>query len=49
MEVDNQGSHTDQRVDGGQVGHSAIKWSAIVIIVLAILYFLAKYVVPLLG
>jgi len=29
------------------VGNSAIKWSAIVIIVLAVLYFLARYVVPL--
>lgn len=29
------------------VGDSAIKWSAIVIIVLAVLYFLARYVVPL--
>lgn len=31
------------------VGHSAIKWSAIVIIVLAILYFLARYVIPLMS
>ncbi len=31
------------------VGDSAIKWSAIVIIVLAVLYFLARYVVPLFG
>lgn len=29
------------------VGNAAIKWSAIVIIVLAVLYFLARYVVPL--
>lgn len=29
------------------VGDSAIKWSAIVVIVLAVLYFLARYVVPL--
>lgn len=29
------------------VGNSAIKWSAIVIIVLAVLYFLARYVIPL--
>lgn len=31
----------------GVVGNSAIKWSAIVIIVLAVLYFLARYVIPL--
>lgn len=29
------------------VGEAAIRWSAIVLIVLAILYFLARYVVPL--
>jgi len=28
-------------------GSEAIKWGAIVVIVLAILYFLARYVVPL--
>ncbi|MBE3577632.1 MAG: hypothetical protein IMX00_08060 [Limnochordales bacterium] len=28
-------------------GSEAIKWGAIVIIVLAILYFLARYVIPL--
>lgn len=32
---------------GTTVGNDAIKWSAIVIIVLAILYFLAQFVVPL--
>lgn len=30
-------------------GSDAIKWSAIVLIVLAILYFLARYVMPLFG
>jgi len=29
------------------VGSDAIKWSAIVIIVLAVLYFLARFVIPL--
>lgn len=42
----------DEREDspketGEVVGNSAIKWSAIVIIVLAVLYFLAMYVIPL--
>lgn len=32
-----------------EVGASAIKWSAIVIIVGAVLYFLAQYVMPLFG
>lgn len=31
------------------VGNDAIKWSAIVIIVLAVLYFLAQFVIPLFG
>lgn len=38
--------------EGGEaraVGSDAIKWSAIVIIVLAVLYFLARFVVPLFG
>lgn len=30
-----------------EVGTSAIKWSAIVLIVGAVLYFLAQYVIPL--
>lgn len=30
-------------------GSEAIKWSAIVIIVLAILWFLARFVIPLIG
>ncbi len=34
---------------GSMVGYAAIKYAAIVIIVLAILYFLAVYVVPLLS
>lgn len=34
--------------DGAAVGQAAIKWSAIVIIVVAILYFLGRHVVPLL-
>lgn len=34
--------------DGAAVGQTAIKWTAIVIIVVAILYFLGRYVVPLL-
>lgn len=29
------------------VGAHAIKWGAVVVIVLAVLYFLAQYVVPL--
>lgn len=29
------------------VGTAAIKWSAIVVIVLSVLYFLARYVIPL--
>lgn len=40
----------DPRDDGGAaraVGSDAIKWSAIVIIVLALLYFLARFVIPL--
>ena len=44
--------HGQDSTDGGgsaSVGASAIKWSAIVIIVLAVLYFLARYVVPLFG
>lgn len=34
--------------DGASVGQAAIKWGAVVIIVLAILYFLARFIVPLL-
>lgn len=37
------GGNTNSRVVGGE----AIKWGAIVIIVLAILWFLAQYVIPL--
>lgn len=33
--------------EGTAVGESAIKWGAIVIIVLAVLYFFAQYVIPL--
>lgn len=33
----------------GAVGTAAVKWGAIVIIVLAILYFLARFVMPLFG
>ncbi|HEY8495608.1 MAG TPA: hypothetical protein VIK98_01015 [Limnochordales bacterium] len=36
------------RDEGHQAGTAAIKWGAIVIIVLAILWFLARYVIPLL-
>ncbi len=32
---------------GEPVGVAAIKWGAIVVIVLAILYFLARFVLPL--
>ena len=35
--------------DGGLVGYAAIKYTAIVIIVLAILAFLAWYVLPRIG
>ncbi len=39
----------DSRGDQAQhAGTAAIKWGAIVIIVLAILWFLARYVIPLL-
>ncbi|MDD2629201.1 MAG: hypothetical protein PHV61_03420 [Limnochordia bacterium] len=31
------------------VGVAAIKWGAIVAIVIAVLYFLAKYVIPLIS
>ncbi|HEY8418379.1 MAG TPA: hypothetical protein VIK93_10155 [Limnochordales bacterium] len=34
--------------EGQHAGTAAIKWGAIVIIVLAILWFLARYVIPLL-
>lgn len=37
----------DGGAGGSQIGSSAIKWSAIVIIVLAVLYFLAQFVIPL--
>lgn len=37
----------DEGRGGALVGSSAIKWSAIVIIVLAVLYFLAQFVIPL--
>ncbi|MBO8141395.1 MAG: hypothetical protein H0Z37_04340 [Firmicutes bacterium] len=37
----------DGRGNGHQVGTAAIKWGAVVIIVLAILWFLARYVIPL--
>lgn len=32
---------------GDPVGTAAIKWGAVVIIVLAVLWFLARYIVPL--
>lgn len=36
--------------DGGEpVGTAAIKWGAVVIIVVAVLWFLARYVIPLFG
>lgn len=34
-------------VGGDSVGTAAIKWGAVVIIVIAVLWFLARYVVPL--
>ncbi len=37
----------DSSATRSEVGTSAIKWSAIVIIVGAVLYFLAQYVMPL--
>lgn len=46
--ADEQESGSRSGGDGAAVGQTAIKWSAIVIIVLAILYFLARYIVPLL-
>ena len=33
--------------NGQRVGTAAIKWAAVVIIVVAILYFLARFVIPL--
>ncbi len=48
MPVDEPSSGERHGGDGAAVGQTAIKWSAIVIIVLAILYFLARFVVPLL-
>lgn len=32
---------------GEHVGSAAIKWGAVVIIVIAVLWFLAQYVIPL--
>jgi len=32
---------------GEPVGTAAIKWAAVVIIVMAVLWFLARYVIPL--
>jgi hypothetical protein len=40
---------SDSQANGSKVGSEAIKWSAIVIIVAAVLWFLAKYVIPLIG
>lgn len=37
----------EPRQDVRTAGSDAIKWSAIVVIVLAVLYFLAQYVIPL--
>lgn len=34
---------------GEQVGTAAIKWGAVVIIVIAVLWFLARYIIPLFG
>ncbi|MEW6046323.1 MAG: hypothetical protein AB1609_07550 [Bacillota bacterium] len=47
---DRQGARSPGRSgsDGAAVAQAAIRWTAIVIIVLAILYFLARYIVPLL-
>ncbi len=45
MSLDDQDQKTKEQTE--VVGNSAIKWSAIVIIVLAVLYFLARYVIPL--
>ncbi len=42
------GSSKQRPDDGANVGASAVKWGAIVIIVISILYFLARYIVPLL-
>lgn len=48
MPADQQEPGSRSSGDGAAVGQTAIKWSAIVIIVVAILYFLARYVIPLL-
>lgn len=37
------------RHGGEPVGTAAIKWGAVVVIVIAILWFLARYVIPLFG
>ncbi len=47
MDVDGR-SRSSESSDGASVGQAAIKWGAVVIIVLAILYFLARFIVPLL-
>lgn len=50
----NERHHSPDDVRSGapverSVGSEAIKWGAVVIIVLAILWFLAQYVIPLFG
>ena|GEM_PF-1628786 len=45
MSAEDQDRSAEQRTE--VVGNAAIKWSAIVIIVLAVLYFLARFVIPL--
>lgn len=42
-----EGGPTGREGGDGTVGQAAIRWSAIVFIVVAILYFLARYVIPL--
>lgn len=42
-----ESERTEERHGVRTVGNDAIKWSAIVIIVLAVLYFLAQFVIPL--
>lgn len=42
-----EGDSKPERSNVRTAGSDAIKWSAIVVIVLAVLYFLAQYVIPL--
>jgi len=47
MGTEDHGQGSEREGGATSVGASAIKWSAIVIIVAAVLYFLAQFVIPL--